>query len=357
MESNHAIAENTQRSGPSWGAGDLVGVRGRERGIPRLALPLPEQRDCDHHVHAAFYGPAYHHACSDGGRGASALRATCCAYVPQTCYRTVYSPVPVTTCQAVRTCDPCTGCPVTTFRPITTYAYRPVLVPYTTYRVVCSSPCNSCCAAPACGSCCAAPACGTCSTCGPTSACGSCGSCGTCGSGGCSSCVSGTPSAPLLPGPMPSPPTGLGAYTMPAPLGSAGSAPRATSPGAYTIPGPPSPAGGATGAPSAPQPTYGPGGPASTSSPSPGQPSPPPLPPPGSGAPNSSSQPIPGPGIRTSPANAPVPANPPQSSDPRGRVAERPLRQAAYFSPVPMPAFTSGNKAPSNVGDWRPARD
>ena len=64
-------------------------------------------------------------------------------------------------------------------------------------------------------------------------------------------CVSGTPSAPLLPGPMPSPPTGLGGATMPAPLGSAGSAPRATSPGAYTIPGPPSPAGGATGAPSA----------------------------------------------------------------------------------------------------------
>ena len=36
-----------------------------------------------------------------------------CNYMPQTCYRTVYSQVPVTAYQPVTTCDPCTGCPRT----------------------------------------------------------------------------------------------------------------------------------------------------------------------------------------------------------------------------------------------------
>jgi hypothetical protein len=65
-----------------------------------------------------------------------------CRYVPQTCYRTVYQRVPVTTCQAMTTCDPCTGCPVTTYRPVTTWTCQARLVPYTTYRLVYSNPCS-----------------------------------------------------------------------------------------------------------------------------------------------------------------------------------------------------------------------
>src|ERR1700716_2807299 len=57
-------------------------------------------------------------------------------YVPQTCYRTVYSPVAVTSYRPITTTDPCTGCPVTSLSPVTTYVQRPVVVPYTTYRPV-----------------------------------------------------------------------------------------------------------------------------------------------------------------------------------------------------------------------------
>jgi len=67
-----------------------------------------------------------------------------CNYVPQISYRTVYRSVPVTTYRAFSTCDPCTGCPVTTYRPVTTWACQRALVPYTTYRLVCSNPCDPC---------------------------------------------------------------------------------------------------------------------------------------------------------------------------------------------------------------------
>ncbi len=78
------------------------------------------------------------------------------SYVPQTAYRTVYSPVPVTTLSPVTSCDPCSGCPTTSMVPTTTYVQRPVVVPYTTYRPVYSTyyapaPAPACCAAPACG--------------------------------------------------------------------------------------------------------------------------------------------------------------------------------------------------------------
>ncbi len=56
-------------------------------------------------------------------------------YVPQTCYRTSYQCVPVTTCKPVTTCDPCGGAQ-TVMQPVTTYVRRPVMVPYTTYRPV-----------------------------------------------------------------------------------------------------------------------------------------------------------------------------------------------------------------------------
>ena len=66
-----------------------------------------------------------------------------CRYVPQTCYRTVCQRVPMTTCQAMTCSDPCTGCPVTTYRPVTVWTTQTRLVPYTTYRLVCSNPCLS----------------------------------------------------------------------------------------------------------------------------------------------------------------------------------------------------------------------
>lgn len=63
-------------------------------------------------------------------------------YVPQTCYRTQYINVPVTTYQPVVSRDPCTGCPVTCCRPSTSYVRQAQLVPYTTYRRVLT---NACC--------------------------------------------------------------------------------------------------------------------------------------------------------------------------------------------------------------------
>ncbi len=62
-----------------------------------------------------------------------------CNYVPQTCYRTQMISVPVTAYQPVRSCDPCTGCPVTSYRPVVSYVQRVQRVPYTTYRMVCST--------------------------------------------------------------------------------------------------------------------------------------------------------------------------------------------------------------------------
>lgn len=63
-----------------------------------------------------------------------------CSYVPQTCYRTQYVSVPVTSYQPSVACDPCTGGQVTTMRPVTTYAYQARMVPYTTYRMAYTSP-------------------------------------------------------------------------------------------------------------------------------------------------------------------------------------------------------------------------
>lgn len=70
-------------------------------------------------------------------------------YVPQTCYRTQYVTVPVTTYRPVTSYDPCTGCPVTCMRPTTTYVQQARLVPYTTFRMMVANffgrnPCNTC---------------------------------------------------------------------------------------------------------------------------------------------------------------------------------------------------------------------
>src|ERR1700677_2371375 len=56
-------------------------------------------------------------------------------YMPYTAYRTVYTNMPVTTYQPAAACGPCGGA-TTVMRPVTTYALRPQLFPYTTYRPV-----------------------------------------------------------------------------------------------------------------------------------------------------------------------------------------------------------------------------
>lgn len=83
-------------------------------------------------------------------------------YVPQTCYRTQYVTVPVTTYRPATGCDPCTGFPVTTMRPAICYVQQARLVPYTTYRAVLTSTSGGC--APVYGAAAYAPAAG-CSGC------------------------------------------------------------------------------------------------------------------------------------------------------------------------------------------------
>jgi len=90
---------------------------------------------------AATAAPAFMPAPCNSCTSCNPCVSQTCAYVPQTCYRTVCRTVPVTTCQAVRSCDPCTGCPVTCYRPVTAYQRCTQLIPYTTYRMVWSNPC------------------------------------------------------------------------------------------------------------------------------------------------------------------------------------------------------------------------
>ena len=97
---------------------------------------------------------------------ATPAACTTCSYIPQTCYRTAYANVPVTSCRPVISCDPCTGCPCTAYQPVTSYVRQAQLVPYTIYQPVYSAapsaPCTSCApavttAAPASSSCCGSP--------------------------------------------------------------------------------------------------------------------------------------------------------------------------------------------------------
>lgn len=83
-------------------------------------------------------------------------------YMPVTAYRTVYQPTAVTAMQPTSGCGLFGGCcglfgssATTTYRPVTSVAYRPALVPYTTYRAVTAMPvaaapaaCNPCATAP-----------------------------------------------------------------------------------------------------------------------------------------------------------------------------------------------------------------
>lgn len=108
-------------------------------------------------------------------------------YVPQTCYRSTWARVPVTSYRPVATTDPMTGCPVTCMKPCTTFTWQARRVPYTTYRPVSYGvACNPCATA--------APACGPCGTpgFGSTYYSGGTGS-------GCSSCGVPAPPSPASP--------------------------------------------------------------------------------------------------------------------------------------------------------------
>jgi hypothetical protein len=139
---------------------------------------------------------------------------TTCSYVPQTCYRTVYGPVPVASCLPVRSYDPCSGCPVVTYRPVTSWTRQAMLQPYTTYRIVYNTTALR--AVPGCPT---APCAGAC---GYTPAAvgqvanlpyAGCGFTGGIAAPGCSSCASGMsppstrPSTRISPVPMSAAPT------------------------------------------------------------------------------------------------------------------------------------------------------
>jgi len=63
---------------------------------------------------------------------------TACYCVPQVCYRQVVQPTAVTSYMPVVARDACTGCPVTVYQPVVTWGNQVRLVPYTTYRMVCT---------------------------------------------------------------------------------------------------------------------------------------------------------------------------------------------------------------------------
>ena len=240
-----------------------------------------------------------------------------CYYVPQTYYRTTYRYAPVTSCCPVTGCDPCTGSAVTTYRPLTMLAYRPTLVPYTTYRIVYARPYVS----------------------GLSSACGPCGSYSPCGvggvtygwiggAGGCSSCTAPpVTSSPVISGGSLAPPALPGSITYSGPLASgAGTslAPPASSPSLG------SPAGGTI----------------LNSTPSGTSPS-------GSGAPASTfkSETPPATDIRLKPipdsSTGPASMSVPPLTPPNNRTTMSPVRQASYYSPIPWtpPASIPGPKA------------
>lgn len=86
-------------------------------------------------------GPAYAPTTVGPAYALTAVVPACCRqqtcysqpttnYIPQTCYRTVYQLVPVTTYCPTSMCDPCTGCPGTVMRPVTSFVMQASVVPY-----------------------------------------------------------------------------------------------------------------------------------------------------------------------------------------------------------------------------------
>lgn len=279
---------------------------------------------------------------------APAAAPTVCSYMPQTCYQTVQRVVPVTTCRPITTCDPCTGCPVTTFRPVTMYAYRPQVVPMTSYRMVCA-PCAPMCA-PVCAPACA-PACAPCSGALPAPV------LGAAAPAGCPTCqtaapvltpgtaIAPAPSILAQPGvPMGTPSTQPGVLPGPATQAPStqpgGAAPRTFVPGApTTAPGTPSaaptgarPTSAIVPSPMAPAPAAPTGG--TTFFPRTNQLRT--FPPTSNVVPMGSVQPLPQP--------SPQPPQPQPSS---GRTASRLIVPATYTRPAAT--------APLDFGGWQPA--
>jgi hypothetical protein len=119
-------------------------------------------------------------------------------YVPTTAYRTLYSPVAVTSYRPVSACGACGAPAITSYMPVTTYVQRPILQAYTAYQ-----PAYPLAPAPACGSCGCAT--GGCATCGfAPSACPTCG--GGCASGACGAALAPA-GAPVYSNAAGSPPT------------------------------------------------------------------------------------------------------------------------------------------------------
>jgi len=133
---------------------------------------------------------------------------TTCGYMPQTCYRSVFAQIPVTTYQPIVSTDPCSGCTTTAYRPITYFQTQRQLVPYTSYRAVNIQTC--------------VPTFTACDPCG--SACGT--SVGSIGVAGCNSCaataspdVSLAPQSNVIEGPLVDPTEPSPTYQVPANTG------------------------------------------------------------------------------------------------------------------------------------------
>jgi len=112
-------------------------------GVAAMLLAMPAETEACGWLDRLFGGCCGGTSCA-APCAAPAYTPPTVTYMPQTCYRTVYRAVPVTTCQPVTTCDPCTGCPMTCFRPVRSWTCQAQLVPYTTYRLVYSNPCSPC---------------------------------------------------------------------------------------------------------------------------------------------------------------------------------------------------------------------
>lgn len=127
----------------------------------------------------AYYGSTASYggcnSCGTSACGTSACGTSACGqrvvtnYAPQTCYRTAWARVPVTTYRPAIAVDPCTGCQTTVMRPCTSTVWQVQRVPYTTYRPIyslapttCYSPCGNSCSG--CGTA-TASACSSCSNC------------------------------------------------------------------------------------------------------------------------------------------------------------------------------------------------
>jgi hypothetical protein len=246
-----------------------------------------------------------------------AAMPTTCSYVPQTCYRTVYRPMPVTSCTPVTCYDPCTGCPRVSYRPVRTYAYRAMMVPYTTYRVVYSNPC-----------------------CPTTTWAGGYGVSGAVAAPACSGCASSVGAAstvapmPVLPSSTPASPY---AGTTAPPL-----APSALSPVPGTYPGDSRPS------------TFAPG-------PQESRPATSAVAPSGSAAQGSSGGSLPWPQTRLSPvapqgSGTTLPKLPPLSA-PNDRTTTRPVRQASYASPAtPVSEGVPGITVRRSAAGWEPVK-